>query len=202
MVPPTYAGYPEAQRGPAPRRVWYDRGVTGTAWRGWVGVPPHPKGNDQRIVRVARRLKIKPSKKVEGWQRALTLALLVHPARPPEKLTGPLDLDVTFVLRIPPSWSAWKREAAACGFVHPYSEGKSAGSIADRGNLLKLVEDCLEKADWLCNDSQVIGGDVRKVYGPEPGYVLELTQLDEVRTLAEWRALQRHELSAKSGVLS
>jgi len=169
-----------------------------------VPIAPLPKGNAQSIARNRHTgsLFVVNDKKIQARQKTLTSALRTR--APQEPVTGPVRLDVTFVLGVPTSWPAWKQEAALRGLVLPYTQATgSSGGIPDRGNLLKLIEDCLEKAGFLCNDSQICGGLVAKKYGAEPCYLIELTPLRELSSFVEWKALlEREKLGAQGAVCS
>lgn len=151
-------------------------------------VKPKPKGNAQRIAKNRRTGKrfIKNDESVIRSANALILALTI--LGPPEPLRGAVVVDVDFLLQVPESFPQWKREAAVAGYVFPYSEGDSAGSIPDRGNLLKLLEDCLEKAGWFRNDSQVCFGKVSKRYGEKVGYQVAAREVLEIKTFKAWKA--------------
>lgn len=155
--------------------------------KAFVGVVPMPKGNAQKIVRRGRKRGLVNEDRVVAKQRELTFALLANAARPARAMRGAVEFGVTFVLPIPKTWPIWKREAAAARALFPYTEAEgSSGGIPDRGNLLKLIEDCLEKAGYLSNDSQICDGPVAKVYGETPGYEITLRKLPEVLTRSEW----------------
>ena len=167
----------------------------------FVAVEPKPKGNKQRIVRKGRHgpLRVVNDKSVIAKQTSLVHALWTHRDALRETLRGAVEVGVTFVLPIPGSWPAWKQEAAHRRLVFPYTDSAgSSGAIPDRGNLLKLLEDALEKAGYLANDSQIVGGPVAKVYGRVPGYELSISAKDEVTSFAEWKAyLESEELGAE-----
>ncbi len=158
-------------------------------------VVPRPKGNAQHIAKVRGRLRIVNDASVIRRQRAIVRALSFCAPAPP--LSGAVLVDVVFYLPMPARWPKWKRAAALRGLVMPYSETDGSGSIPDRGNLLKLAEDGLEKAGWVTNDSQVCSGLVDKRYGAEACYEFRAMELFEVRSCEEWKALlQSEELGA------
>lgn len=167
----------------------------GRVVRMWIdGVVPAPKGNSKRVVPVMRggrqvHVVVPSSADAKREREVVKRIRLIGPAPPEPALTGPLALDVVFVLPVPKSWPKWRREAALAGHVYPYSDASgSAGSKPDRGNLLKLIEDALEAAGWVRNDSQFVTGRVAKVYGPEPGYACEIAELEEVSSREDWKA--------------
>lgn len=85
-------------------------------------------------------------------------------------------VDLVFVLPIPASWPAWKREAALAGDVRPVSK-------PDIDNLAKLAKDALNGVLWV-DDSQVVELRAHKVYGAEPKtciYVAELAHQTQRR---------------------
>ena len=81
--------------------------------------------------------------------------------------------DVLFCLPVPQSWPLWKKAAAR---QHRYLP-PGGGRQADVGNLVKLLDDALEGAGLIANDGQIVGGECVKLYGQEPGYLIQLTPL-------------------------
>lgn len=128
---------------------------------------PKSKGNSKKIVRFGARLGLigsKPAREAEA-----SLFELARPFAPLTPIAGPVRLDVAFVTAYPKG-PAWKRQAAIDGRLYPDRR-------PDRGNLLKLAEDALEKAGFYEDDARVVSGLVEKVYGPEAGYRISLTRL-------------------------
>lgn len=85
-------------------------------------------------------------------------------------LSGPICLDVTFYMPIPKSWPEWKKEAAREYKIRPIS-------TPDRDNLLKLVQDAMNKVFWK-DDAQVVEGQTAKYYSDEPGIGVCLEELE------------------------
>jgi Holliday junction resolvase RusA-like endonuclease len=107
---------------------------------------------------------------------------LADPHRPETPFTGALRLDLLFVMPIPPSWPKWQQEAAAARAIDPTVK-------PDLSNLVKLVEDCLNRAGgWWRDDSMIVAGNNAKVYGVSPGTHVTITELHQV-TRAEWLAI-------------
>jgi len=69
-------------------------------------------------------------------------------------------LGVTLYVPIPTSWPQWRRREAA-------SERVPFTGVPDRDNVLKLVQDALNKRAWV-DDRQVYDGPTRKFYSPRP----------------------------------
>lgn len=121
-----------------------------------IVVPGRPiqKGNKARIAK--RRdggMFIMPAataKKAEDRAR-----MLIAPTAPVDPFVGPLVVDVTFVFKIPKTGDNKNRQ-----------EGEPCLKRVDRGNLLKMIEDAMSGLVYL-DDSQICGGDVRKVWGRE-----------------------------------
>jgi len=137
------------------------------------GIHPVPKGNSGRIVRAGKYPKLLPSKRAMACEKALTTELAQHISGAP--LAGPVRRDVLFTLAIAPSWPKWKQEAARARRYLPAGGGRTP----DTGNLLKLLDDALEKSGIIFNDSQIIGGESWKVYGDVPGYLIRIEPLPQ-----------------------
>lgn len=141
----------------------------------FIAATPAQKGNSKRIIRVPRRglppaLRIASSVKDKAAEMAVArLALAYRPGRP---LEGPLRLDATFCMPVPPSWSRRQRAEALAGLRYPIG-----GNRLDRGNMLKLLEDALQLAGFYQHDGQIVDGAVRKVYSATPGYRVRLEPL-------------------------
>lgn len=82
-------------------------------------------------------------------------------------LEGALNLNMTAVFPIPPSWSKTKRAAAAEGIIRP--TGKP-----DCDNLLKTI-DGLNGIVWR-DDAQIVRASIAKIYGAEPEMVIEVRE--------------------------
>ena len=136
-------------------------------------VHPVPKGNSGRIVRAGRFPRLIPSKRAVECQKVLTPLLAQHVSGAP--FSGPVRRDVLFCLAIPPSWPKWKKKAAEERRYLPAGGGRTP----DTGNLLKLLDDCLEASGLIFNDAQIIGGESWKVYAPTPGYIVSLEPLGQ-----------------------
>lgn len=81
--------------------------------------------------------------------------------RAPDKpLSGPLAIEVTFMMEAPKSWPKWKRLAAIEGRLRHVSR-------PDVDNLAKLAKDSLNGILWN-DDSQVCELIARKVYSETP----------------------------------
>ena len=159
----------------------------------FLDLPPAPKGNSKRARRT--RFGAVVTKDSRDAKREKALTQLAYLLAPPDPLRGPILLDVVFALPIPSSWPDWKRKLAEERTVFPYSDATGgSGTIPDRGNLLKLLEDALEAGGWFANDSQVIGGRVSKCYGTqrEVGYWVRLSEVFES---ASPRATRRDQVS-------
>jgi Holliday junction resolvase RusA-like endonuclease len=109
-----------------------------------------------------------PAETVAAEQVFLQLAM---PHRPRKPLTGPLRVDLVFVMPIPSSWHPREKAAATNGARWP--TGKP-----DRDNLEKLVLDALNKVFYL-DDSQVCTGEITKIYGLDPRTEVRITPLIE-----------------------
>lgn len=86
-------------------------------------------------------------------------------------MTGPLALDVEFLMPIPQSWSKKKTEAARRNDV-PHT------SRPDVDNLAKLVLDAANGVLWV-DDSQLVSVRMEKGYGPTPATVVVLYRVGD-----------------------
>ena len=129
-----------------------------------LGEAPGVKGNHKEFGRTWQgRPILRATDRDQAAEAMLVLALQAHPLRPASPLSGPLRLDVDAVREVPASWSGRKRARALSGELRPTTR-------PDRGNHLKLMEDALQAAGWIEDDSCVVEGDVRKVYGDPCGW--------------------------------
>lgn len=97
----------------------------------------------------------------EAWVRHCAVEAVGSPC-----LEGPLCIAVTVTVAVPASWSKRKRTWAMDGIVRP--TGKP-----DADNTLKLIADACNKVVWR-DDAQLVEVLFRKVYGAEPGAVVEV----------------------------
>ena len=142
----------------------------------FLAAKPTTKGNHSVIVpRRGGGSRLLPSSAARQAQAELVALLLSH--RPRTPFTGPVRLDVDFVLGVPKSFTEAERAAAHAGRLLPIEEHNG-----DRGNYLKLLEDALQKARFVINDAQICAGDVRKRFAtaedPRPGHQIRLTPIE------------------------
>lgn len=92
---------------------------------------------------------------------------------------GPVLMTVRAVFPIPPSWAAWKREAAADGLIWHTAK-------PDLDNIIKLVKDALPGIAY-DDDAQVVGypGEPIKLYGSDPGITVTLRFLPAIESAAD-----------------
>jgi Holliday junction resolvase RusA-like endonuclease len=115
---------------------------------------PRSKGNSGRILKRGRRRFIAPSEVSVVAEASAADHARAQWHIPP--LEGPVRLDVIFQFALPKKPKG--REVA----------GDWCLRKIDRGNLLKLIEDAL-KGIVYADDSQVVAGDVSKIWGAEDG---------------------------------
>jgi Holliday junction resolvase RusA-like endonuclease len=87
-----------------------------------------------------------------------------------EPLTGPLNVAVTAIMGVPPSWSAKKRDAALVGAIWPTGR-------PDADNCQKAAFDSLNGICWR-DDSQIVRATIEKRYGEEPLIKIEIKLVD------------------------
>lgn len=85
-------------------------------------------------------------------------------------IQGPIALSVTFHMPLPKSWPKWKKLAAIGGKIRPTS-------TPDIDNLLKLVQDAMNKIFWN-DDSQIVEVQTAKYYSDEPRIGICLEELN------------------------
>lgn len=113
-------------------------------------------------------------------QRVIKHVLEGRPA-----ITGPVKLDMTFVMQVPASWPRWKRDAALAGLVVPTGR-------PDMDNLEKALLDAFNR-ELIVDDAFVIERYARKIYGAVPSIrarVEKTRQLDIHATRAAVDALR------------
>lgn len=96
-----------------------------------------------------------------AWVKTCAITQVGQP-----RLEGPLTLSATITVPIPASWSKKKQAAALAGLIRPTSK-------PDASNRLKLIEDALNQIVWV-DDAQLVDVRLVKLYGTEPGAVLEV----------------------------
>lgn len=124
----------------------------------WVPGPPKAKGRP-RFSRQGHAYT--PAATREAEKGFADRAMEHCPAAP---LSGPLRLDVRFVMAIPKSTSRRMWEALM---------GRPHVKKPDLDNLLKLVKDALNGTFWI-DDSQVYDVTATKVYGEHPGTMVAI----------------------------
>jgi Holliday junction resolvase RusA-like endonuclease len=82
-----------------------------------------------------------------------------------EQLSCPIRADFTFYFPVPKSASKIKRMQMLNGLIHHIGK-------PDRSNCLKFMEDCLQEAGIISNDSIICEGESKKLYGLEPKVII------------------------------
>lgn len=136
--------------------------------KGKVGRLPAVKGNTPKIIKIGRGYSVSPNERTVAAGKAL-VALLGRVSPSPTPIQGPVRLEVDFVFEPAASWSKRKRAAAYCGSIPCVEQNRG-----DLEQLLKLLNDSLERAGFFANDAQVVEVAAAKVYGPRQGYRLRL----------------------------
>jgi Holliday junction resolvase RusA-like endonuclease len=99
-----------------------------------------------------------------------TLAALMMPFSPPVALSGAISLRVTAVMPIPKSKSKKWVSDALCGVILPTGR-------PDLDNMCKGLLDVMQSMRFFDDDRQVCDLEIKKQYGAEPGYHIELREL-------------------------
>ena len=98
-----------------------------------------------------------------------TLRWQIKPFAPSVPLEGPLRVDITFYLPIPKGVSARTRTQMLNGVIYHVKR-------PDRDNLAYPVVNAMNNLVYL-DDSQIVSGDVQKLYGDKPKIVVRITDL-------------------------
>ena len=99
--------------------------------------------------------------------------------RPPEPITDPIILEVQIYFPVPDSKPAWWREAALAGFIQHDKK-------PDDDNCRKQIADCLEKLQFVKNDSQIFYGIQKKQYSNNPRWEIKIRIVPNI-TREEWK---------------
>jgi Holliday junction resolvase RusA-like endonuclease len=120
---------------------------------------------DKKTAKVVRRnpKDMKAAQETIAWAARAAMG-----SNPP--MAGPLRLEILCVYAIPPSWPAWKREAAAAGQVWKTT-------VPDNDNLAKQVGDALNGVAY-GDDAQVVRTSVGKRYGHPERTEVRLSRVD------------------------
>lgn len=131
-----------------------------------------------------------PVKKGRVWgdlrhehKQQVTWQLLSQVNHPP--LTGPLCVDLVFYMPVPKSASKIKKRQMLQGMIFPIGK-------PDRTNLAKLMEDCLENAGILSNDSIIVDGREKKLYGEVPKTVIRIVPMSLLNQTEIYENLERN----------
>ncbi|NJL54142.1 RusA family crossover junction endodeoxyribonuclease [bacterium] len=98
-----------------------------------------------------------------------------------EQFKGAIWADITFYRPIPKGTSSIRKQQMLNGLIWPIGK-------PDRTNLLKFIEDCLEEAGIVSNDSIIVDGPVRKLYGLHPKTIIKLESMDKLYTRESYEA--------------
>ncbi len=134
---------------------------------------PQPGGSKKGFLnrRTGRVVVLEDAKRNKEWRACVVLA--AHQAHSGEPYGGPVRLDITFHMPRPKGH---------------FGAGKSAGKLRpsaprfhtirpDRTKLLRSTEDALTDAGIWRDDTQVVAGEIRKVYASRPGAWIRITPI-------------------------
>ena len=110
-----------------------------------------------------RRIVYDPQRKDK--EDTITQIKLQHKKKP--TYDGPLYLDITFYMQ-PPASMSYKKKC----FLYKMPHFKKP----DLSNLIKWVEDCMEQAGILANDSRIFSINAKKIYDEYPRTEFTLTR--------------------------
>ena len=131
-------------------------------------VPGPPRGKQRaRVTRTGRAYTPQQTVASEAWVRACAVQQCGQPV-----LSGPLRVDLTFLVPIPRSWPKKRVAALSAGLVFPTSK-------PDLDNIVKLYCDALNGILW-SDDAQLVDVSARKRYGEAPGAWIRVWELPSV----------------------
>ena len=129
-------------------------------------------GGPPRYTAQQRRWAIRDGKPVTyPDSRALRvraeLQRLFAPYAPQKPMTGPIKLDIRLVY---PYRTTEKKQTIEAGTEIPKT------TRPDTDNCLKLVQDIMMTAGYYVDDSQIYDLHAIKIWGPNPGIVIDITE--------------------------
>ncbi len=136
--------------------------MTNAVIRIWIPGPPVPKGRP-RMTRHGHTYT--PPRTAQYEETVAFYGLKGMQGHPP--LTGAVSLVFQAIFPIPKSWSATRQQKAV---MSPHI-GRPDGD-----NVIKSVTDGLNGIAWV-DDSQIAEIRFRKVYGKDPGVLLEVSPM-------------------------
>ena len=112
-------------------------------------------------------------------------------------ISGPVRLDMTFVMQVPGSWPKWKTQAALEGLVAPTGR-------PDMDNLEKALLDAFNRS-LIDDDAFVVERHACKIYGALPGILIQVRKTLQApvtakRTLVEELRRNRNETKSEGEV--
>lgn len=108
----------------------------------------------------------------ESWKSLVALAAKPH--TPAEPITGPVLVNLTLIFPRPNAHFKSNKPAKGLRDDAPYWHINRP----DRDNSDKAILDCLTQlGGFWRDDCQVCAGEIRKIYGPTPGAMIEIKSL-------------------------
>jgi Holliday junction resolvase RusA-like endonuclease len=133
-----------------------------------------PKGKDK--LNITWHIRLQAQKMQQAWP-----------------LKGAVRLDTYFFMQIAHNTPAKRRQEML--------DGKILHAIKpDRTNMLKLYEDCLERAGVIKNDSSVVCGIPIKTYGAYPKVILVLRPVKDLMDATGFATPKDLEIAIKEGM--
>jgi Holliday junction resolvase RusA-like endonuclease len=136
----------------------------------WVPADdPAPKGNSKNAFIVHGFARVAPPKRAARHERQLTRALAAALPDGWTPLRGAVRFDMRVDLPLPVLSSehptSWRHRALAGDpTAGPWGDG-----TGDRGNYLKMLEDCAKRL-LFADDAQILGGPADKRWSTSPGW--------------------------------
>lgn len=134
-----------------------------------IRVPGQPQGKGRaRFARQGRFVRAYTPEKTVAYEGLIALAgQQVMSGR--DRLSGPVELQISAVFQMPKSWSKKRRSAAL--IATEWHTGKPDGD-----NIMKAVGDGLNGIVWN-DDSQIARCSLSKTYGETPGLLVTVSSL-------------------------
>lgn len=133
----------------------------------FVPIIPRGQARVRHTVRGSRPVAYK-SKDQQADER--TLEALMMPHVPDVPLSGMLSLSLVITMPIPASFSKPKTALALHRSLRPTTK-------PDLSNVLKHVEDVMQRMRFFEDDKQIVDIYCCKIYGDHPGYRVHLREL-------------------------
>lgn len=132
---------------------------------------PAPKGNAKRAFIVRGMAMVVPPKRAARHEKLLTRAIARALPEGYVPLTGAVQLAMRVDLPLPVLSSSHLTSWRARALAGDPASGPIDAGTGDRGNYLKMLEDCAKRL-LFADDAQILGGPAEKRWSTSPGWWL------------------------------